>query len=107
MQNQLLDLPFEQIPEGPQSSDQTIPFQDDNEEDPPLLQGSFSCLWIHSSCSLELGIEPKEFVSRLLSVLNPFGKVNPEHWMDGDMAGYVIFVFALGFLLLLVCFYLR
>lgn len=106
MQNQFLELPFESDSESYTGQGQDIRFEGDEEQDPPLLQGLFLNIILSLLYFLvyliELGIEPKEFIYRLYSVLNPFGKVNPDHWMDGDMAGYVLFVFALGFLLLLV-----
>ncbi|KAH7818452.1 putative Yip1 domain protein [Monocercomonoides exilis] len=83
MQPTFLDIPF----------DSSVTFQDDqrqtndDEIDPPLLE--------------ELGIEPKEFLMRLISVLNPSAKANADLWMDGDMSGFILFGFALSFLLLL------
>ena len=106
MHNQFLDLPFtgSQFPAFPREE---IPNAQPDEEDPPLLKGMpFSIHLPYSSVSpstlLELGLDPVEFFQRLTAAINPMSIVRPEQWLDGDMAGYVLFIVILGFLLLLV-----
>jgi hypothetical protein len=53
---------------------------------------------------LELGIEPLNFLQKLLSILISFTRkgVNSQYWIQGDFNGFVIFVIIFGVLLLQV-----
>ncbi|KAA6399350.1 MAG: putative protein YIPF5 [Streblomastix strix] len=79
------DIPYSsQQPQGPYTNTPVIEVE---EEDLPILE--------------ELGIDPVDCVKRVLSVLNPMERGNPEQWQEGDLSGFLIFIISFCFLLLL------